>query len=50
MQEQAEKASSVLAASAQELSARGKEGLSYVAENAPDPVNDIAETPLQAHY
>jgi hypothetical protein len=34
--EQAEKASSVLAASAQELPARGKEGLSYVAENAPN--------------
>ncbi len=50
MQEQAEKASSVLAASAQELPARGKEGLSYVAENAPDPVKDIAETALKAHY
>jgi hypothetical protein len=31
----------VLAASAQELPARGKEGPSYVAENAPDPVKDI---------
>ncbi len=50
MQEQAEKASSVLAASAQELPARGKEGLSYVAENGPDPVKDIAETALEAHY
>jgi uncharacterized membrane protein (UPF0136 family) len=50
LREQAEKASSVLAASAQELPARGKEGLSYVAENAPDPVKDIAETALKAHY
>jgi len=48
--EQAEKASSVLAASAQELPARGKEGLSYVAENAPNLVKDIAETALKAHY
>ncbi len=50
MREQAEKDSSVLAASAQELPARGKEGLSYVAENALDPVKDIAETALKAHY
>jgi len=50
LREQAEKASSVLAASAQELPARGKEGLSYVAENAPDLVKDIAETALKAHY
>jgi len=35
---------------AQELPARGKEGLSYVAENTPDPVKDIAETAFKAHY
>ncbi len=50
LREQAEKASSVLAASAQELPARGKEGLSYVAENTPNLVKDIAETALKAHY
>jgi hypothetical protein len=50
LQEQAEKASSVLAASAQELPARGKEALSYVEENTPDLVKDIAETALKAHY
>ncbi len=40
----------MLAASAQELPARGKEGLSYVAENTPNLVKDIAETALKAHY
>ncbi len=50
LREQAEKARSVLTASAQELPIRGKENLSYVAENGPDPVKDIAETALNAHY
>ncbi|CAK9865884.1 unnamed protein product [Sphagnum jensenii] len=48
--EQAEKARSLLAASAQELPIRGKENLSYVAENGPEPVKDIVETALNAHY
>ncbi len=40
----------MLAASAQELPARGKEGLYNVAENTPDLVKDVAETALKAHY
>lgn len=49
LKEQAEKARAALAATAQETAERSKENLSYIAESAPDPIKDIAETALKAH-
>eukprot|EP00250_Pteridium_aquilinum_P035774 c9915_g1_i1 orf=134-1240(+) len=45
----AQETAAVLAATAQETAERSKENLSYIAENAPDPIREIADTALKAH-
>lgn len=45
----AQETAAALAVTAQETAERGKASLSYVAENAPDPIKEIADTALKAH-
>ncbi|KAI5072302.1 hypothetical protein GOP47_0012408 [Adiantum capillus-veneris] len=45
----AQETAAVLAATAQETAQKSKENLSYIAENAPDPIREIADTALKAH-
>ncbi|KAH7421196.1 hypothetical protein KP509_13G045000 [Ceratopteris richardii] len=45
----AEETAAILTARAQETAEKSKEGLSYIAENAPDPIREIADTALKAH-
>eukprot|EP00246_Nothoceros_aenigmaticus_P005228 TRINITY_DN17132_c0_g1_i1.p1 TRINITY_DN17132_c0_g1~~TRINITY_DN17132_c0_g1_i1.p1 ORF type:complete len:373 (-),score=55.19 TRINITY_DN17132_c0_g1_i1:474-1592(-) len=47
---QAEKAKAALAASAQEAADNSKANLALIAETAPDPIRNIAETVLEAHF
>ncbi|KAJ7527095.1 hypothetical protein O6H91_16G036500 [Diphasiastrum complanatum] len=48
LREQTEKAKAVLA-TAIETAEKGKENLAFIAETAPEPIKDIAETALNAH-
>jgi hypothetical protein len=48
--EQAELARQKIAATAQETAFKQKDNLAYVAENGPEPVKEVAESALDAHY
>lgn len=48
--EQAEAARQKIAATAQETAYKQKDNLAYVAENGPEPVKEVAESALDAHY
>ena len=50
LMEQAEIARQKLAATAQETAFKQKDNLVYVAENGPEPVKEVAESALNAHY
>lgn len=45
----AQETAAAFAATAQETAERSKENLSYFAENAPDPIREIADTAFKAH-
>lgn len=47
---QAEKVKAALAASAQEAADNSKANLTLIAETAPEPIRDLAETALDAHF
>jgi len=48
--EQAEQARKKLTATAQETAYKQKDNLAFVVENGPEPVKEVAETALNAHY